>query len=86
MFTSLKKRDWSTFISSVFFVLGFSVVFSILGVLLQTILVRVSYLVQIWLSRVGGVIIIVFGLYVMGLISIDFLSREHKFSITRKFN
>ena len=29
----MEKRDWNVFISSVFFVLGFSVVFSIVGVL-----------------------------------------------------
>ena len=52
------KRDWSVFISSFFFVLGFSVIFSIVGILLQTILSHATLEVQTWLDRIGGVIII----------------------------
>lgn len=66
------------FMTSVFFVLGFSAVFSVLGVLLNTLLEAVAYDVQIWLSRVGGVLIILFGLYLTGLIKIPFLEREIK--------
>jgi len=79
-----KPRNWDIFISSVFFVLGFSLVFSLVGVLLQTILERVSYDVQQWLGRIGGIIIIVFGLYILRLIKIPFLDRDHKFKV-RKF-
>src|SRR3989344_2098460 len=57
------------FMTSVFFVLGFSAVFSVLGVLLNTLLEAVAYDVQIWLSRIGGVLIILFGLYLVGLIN-----------------
>ena len=54
-------RDWSIFFSSVFFVLGFSLIFSLVGVLLQTVLSNASYNVQEWLGRIGGVVIILFG-------------------------
>ena len=81
-----KGRDWSVFLSSVFFVLGFSVVFSILGVLLQTALAFASHDVKIWLGRVGGVIIILFGLFVLGLITPAFLQRGHTFAVRRKFS
>ena len=74
------------FLNSVAFVLGFSVVFALLGVLLNTILERVSYNVQTWLSRIGGIIIILFALYILGLIKINFLEREHKFSVKKKFS
>lgn len=74
-----KRRD--IFINSVFFVLGFSLVFSALGVLLNTALERVAYDTQIWLGRVGGVIIIFFGLYVTGLIKIGWLNREYRFKV-----
>ena len=80
-----EKRDWSIFFSSIFFVLGFSLVFSIVGVLLQTILSNVSYTVQEWLGRIGGVIIILFGLFMLGLITPSFLQREHKITIKRRF-
>ncbi len=74
------------FLNSVFYVLGFSSVFSILGVLLSTVLAGVSYSLQIWLSRLGGVIIILFGLYLTKLIKIPFLDREHSFKIKKLNN
>ena len=80
------KRDRSVFLSSVFFVLGFSVVFSILGVLLQTALAFASHDVKVWLGRLGGAIIILFGLYVLGLITPKFLERTHTISVKRKFS
>ncbi len=69
------------FLNSLMFVLGFSLVFSLLGVLLFTALTNVAYSVQLWLSRFGGVIIILFGLYVLGLIKLGFLEREHKLKL-----
>ena len=74
------------FLNSVSFVLGFSLVFALLGVLLNTVLERVSYSVQTWLSRIGGIIIILFAMYLLGLIKISFLEREHKFAVKKKFN
>lgn len=81
--TSERKE---TFLNAFFFVLGFSLVFAALGVLLNTILEAIAYDVQIWLSRVGGALIIFFGIYVMGLIHIPFLDRDHKFRVTKKFS
>ncbi|MFC1768467.1 cytochrome c biogenesis protein CcdA [Nanoarchaeota archaeon] len=82
----MAKINLSTFKASIFFVLGFSVIFSIVGILLQTILSNVGYSVQTWLSRIGGIIIIFFGLYIVGLIKPKFLQREHKLKVTKKFN
>ncbi|MEK7150635.1 MAG: cytochrome c biogenesis protein CcdA [Patescibacteria group bacterium] len=80
------KRDWNIFFASVFFVLGFSSVFSLLGVLLRTILLNSSYTVQEWLGYLGGVIIIAFGLFTLGLFTPAFLQREHKFAVKNKFH
>ncbi|MGV8142339.1 MAG: cytochrome c biogenesis protein CcdA [Candidatus Pacearchaeota archaeon] len=77
---------WTIFLSSVFFVLGFSVVFAILGVLLQTVLSGSSYTVQKWLGRIGGTIIILFGLYLVGLIRPAFLERDYKIQVKKKFS
>ena len=74
-----KVNQKAIFLNSVFFVLGFSVVFALLGVLLNSLLESVAYDVQLWLSRIGGIIIIFFGLYLIGLIDIPFLYQEHKF-------
>jgi len=81
---SVSKRK-EIFINSVFFVLGFSIVFALLGVLLNTVLESVAYSAQAWLSRVGGILIIFFGIYLMGLIKIPFLEKEHKFNVKTKF-
>jgi cytochrome c-type biogenesis protein len=77
--TEPKRRD--IFLNALFFVLGFSIVFALLGVLLQTILESFAYTAQIWLARVGGAIVIFFGLYLTGLVRIPFLEREHKFTV-----
>ena len=72
----------SVLLASIFFVLGFSVVFSLFGVLLNALLARATgYIVQLWLARIGGVIIILFGLHLTRLIEIPFLSREHRFAV-----
>ncbi|MBI2668405.1 sulfite exporter TauE/SafE family protein [Candidatus Woesearchaeota archaeon] len=78
-------RPGRIFLASLFFVLGFSVIFSLVGVLLQSVLANVAAGVQIWLGRIGGTIIILFGLYLLGLISIPFLEREHKMRVTTQF-
>ncbi len=74
------------FLHSVAFVLGFSLVFSLLGVFLQGALVNISQSVQKWLGYFGGAIIILFGLYLLGLIKISFLEKEYKLKVKRKFS
>lgn len=77
------EQRWSIFLSSVFFVLGFSIVFSSAGILLQTVLSSVSYTIQTWLGRAGGTLIILFGLYLLGLIKIGFLEKDHRIKVKR---
>jgi len=74
------------FLNSLFFVIGFSLVFALLGVLLNTLLTNVAYDAQIWLSRIGGFIIIGFGLYLTGLVKIPFLDREYRIAPKYKFS
>lgn len=76
-----QSKRLEIFVNSIFFVLGFSVIFALLGVLLNTVLESIAYDVQIWLSRIGGIIIIFFGLYLAKLIKIGFLEKEHKFRV-----
>ena len=76
---AVKRRE--IFLNSIFFVLGFSVVFAALGVLLNTFLEAIAYDVQIWLSRIGGGLVIIFGLYLTGLLRISFLEEPHTFKV-----
>ncbi|MBL7055376.1 sulfite exporter TauE/SafE family protein [Candidatus Woesearchaeota archaeon] len=80
-----ETKQWSIFINSVFFVLGFSLIFSLVGVLLQSVLSSVSFTVQTWLGYLGGTIIIFFGIFLLGLVKIPFLEQEHKLKVKRKF-
>lgn len=76
-------RKWGVFLNSVFFVLGFSLVFSVVGILLQSVLLHVSFVVQKWLAYSGGVVIIIFGVYLLGLLKLPFLDRQRIFRVRR---
>ncbi len=78
-----KASRWSLFGHSFLFVLGFGTVFSLIGVLLNSILSNVAFTAQLWLGRIAGVIIILFGFYLLGFIKPQFLLQEHKFKVHR---
>lgn len=80
------KKDYTIFINAIFFVLGFSVIFSIIGVLLQTVFSHAPLVVLKWLGRVGGIIIIIFGVYLLGFIKIRFLETSSKLKVKKRFN
>ena len=80
------KARLEIFLNSVFFVLGFSIVFALLGVLLNTVFEAFAYDLQVWLSRVGGALVIFFGLYLTGLIKLRFLERDHKMVVKKKLS
>jgi cytochrome c-type biogenesis protein len=64
-----------TFFHGVAFVLGFSVVFVVLNILGYG-LGRIFYDIQFWLGRIGGFIIIIFGLHMIGVFRIPFLEYD----------
>jgi cytochrome c-type biogenesis protein len=84
--TTLKPSRLSIFLNSFFFVLGFSIVFALLGVLLNGALSHVAYAVQSWLAWIGGTIVIFFGLYLMDFFRIPFLESDHKMNMKTKFH
>ncbi|PIN70693.1 cytochrome C biogenesis protein, partial [Candidatus Woesearchaeota archaeon CG11_big_fil_rev_8_21_14_0_20_57_5] len=47
--------------------LGFSSIFALVGVLLNRALGATAYALQVWLSRLGGLVIIFFALSIMGV-------------------
>src|SRR3989338_770009 len=73
-----KDARLKVFLNALFFCIGFALVFAVIGALLNSILVGISYDIRIWLGRIGGVLIILFGLFLMGLIKIPFLEQEYK--------
>ena len=65
------------------FVLGFSLIFMLLGAS-ATALGRALNYYQQWLQRIGGVLIILFGLVCLGVIRAPFLSQEHRLQVEQK--
>ena len=65
----------TTFIHGVFFVLGFSTVFILLGLAVSA-LGGFLYNIRDILAKLGGIIVILFGLHMTGLLKIPFLKRE----------
>lgn len=80
------RKRLQIFLNSLFFVIGFSVIFALLGVLLNTVLESVAYTAQEWLARIGGALIIIFGLYLTGLFKIPFLEKDYKFRVSKRFS
>jgi len=66
-------------LNSVFFVIGFSVVFSTLGVIINSILVTSAGELVEGLNQIGGIIIIGFGVFLLLSIKINKLNIEKKF-------
>src|SRR4051812_32636560 len=65
----------TTFLHGVFFVLGFSAVFILFNIIGFGI-GRVLYDLQIWLGRIGGFVIIIFGLHMIGVFRIPLLEYD----------
>lgn len=70
-----ESSTWNTFRHGLAFVLGFSTVFILLG-LLSSALGALLYDFSWWLTRVGGIVVVVFGLHLTGLIRIPFLDFD----------
>lgn len=79
------KKEEIIFLNSIFFVLGFTLIFSLLGVLFQTALSHASFSLMHGLRIVGGVLIVVFGIILILSIKyvIPFLSSEHKIKVKK---
>lgn len=69
------SQRFFTFTHGLAFVLGFSAVFILLGVAAAA-LGGLLYDIRIWLGRIGGLVVIVFGLHMLGVIKIPFLEYD----------
>jgi cytochrome c-type biogenesis protein len=72
-----------TLINSFSFVVGFSTVFILLGVS-SSFVGRLFAVYYDHIRIIGGIIIIVFGLYVMGIFKLDFLASEKRVHLQSK--
>ena len=67
-------------LNGVFFILGFSIVFIIFGTLAGLIGQGLTPY-RIWLTRIGGVLVILFGLFMIGAFRIPFLQVDKRIKI-----
>jgi len=74
------QKRWVAATHALLFVSGFTVIFVILGAT-ATALGSALRAQQVWMERVGGVLIIVFGLYLMGAFQWGPLARERRIHI-----
>lgn len=79
----MANRRRVAMVHSGLFVLGFSLVFVVVG-LSATALGRALNFNSIWLARIGGVLIILFGIYLLGIVKIPFLEREQRLHLENK--
>jgi len=80
-----KKIKKQIFFNGLFFVIGFSIIFIALGTLIAFIGATVLAPYRVWLTRVGGVFVILFGLFMLGTFKMPFLGREHRFKTPTVF-
>ncbi len=73
----------ATFIHSILFVLGFSIIFVLLGAA-ASFLGQFFRYYEVWIARVGGVIIIVLGLHLAGVFRLTPLMRERRVHLADK--
>lgn len=73
--SELRRRD--VLLGTTLFVVGFSTVFALLGILLNAVLQDAATEVLTWLSRVAGIVVIGLGLHLSGLLRIPFLDRQY---------
>lgn len=69
------SNRWITFSHGLAFVLGFSIVFVILGVAVAAA-GHFLYDLRYWLAKVGGIVVIIFGLHMIGVFRIPFLEYD----------
>ncbi|MGI0076452.1 MAG: cytochrome c biogenesis CcdA family protein [Nitrosopumilaceae archaeon] len=76
---NLASQRLNVFLNTVFFVLGFSVVFSIIGIIINSVLASTAVNLISGFNQVGGIIIIGFGTFMILSRKINKLNFERKF-------
>jgi cytochrome c-type biogenesis protein len=79
----LQVRRGTALAHALWFVAGFSLIFVALGATASAIGVALLHS-QVWIGRLGGVIVVLFGLYLLGVVRPAFLMRERRLELARK--
>jgi len=65
------------------FVAGFSLVFVLLGASATALGSALKYY-QVWIARIGGILVIVFGVLCLGLVRVGFLEQDRRLQLQNK--
>jgi cytochrome c-type biogenesis protein len=79
----IQLRRGTALLHALWFVGGFTLIFVALGATASA-LGAVFLLSQVWIARVGGVLVILFGLYLLGILRPALLVRERRVHLARK--
>lgn len=76
-------RRRSTLLHALLFVSGFSMIFLLLGAS-ATLFGQVMIRYQDWIARIGGILIVIFGLHLLGILRLNLLMREHRVHLSER--
>jgi cytochrome c-type biogenesis protein len=82
-YNEMTDRRRMAMIHAVLFVLGFTLVFMLFGAS-ATALGRVLKYYDLWIQRIGGGLIVLFGLYCLGVFRLTFLDQDARLHLDRK--
>jgi len=82
-FDEMSGRRRIAMLHATLFVAGFSLIFMLFGAT-ATALGRVLKYYEVWIQRAGGILIILFGLYCLGVLKLRFLDQDARVHLDRK--
>lgn len=83
--TIRKSTRLNIFLNTVYFVLGFSLIFAVLGVILNSVLFTIGIGFQGTLQSIGGIVIVTFGAYLTLSTKLRALNFEKKITKIPRF-
>ena len=82
-FEELGQARRSALLHSLLFVLGFTLIFVALGAS-ATVLGRLLLVYRVWITRIGGALVVVFGLYLLGVLRVAAFDRDRRVHLANK--
>ncbi len=82
-FEDVTRSRRTTLVHALLFILGFSLIFVALGIG-ATALGSMLLAYRDWISRIGGVLVIIFGLYMLGVLRIGAMAKDTRVHLSDK--
>ena len=82
-FEDLSRKRRSSLVHALLFVAGFTLIFIALGAS-ATVLGRLLLQYRVWITRFGGALVVLFGLYLLGVVRVAAFDRERRMHLANK--